>query len=89
MAPSRAIRADLLLGGGGEVDDDRAVVGPRVLAHPTLQHVEHDFEAQIPIHMDVELVTGVPSRAGHADPGSPGSSSTRRDGRRCSRPSSA
>ena len=51
---------DLLLGGGGKVDDDRAVVGSWVLTHPALEHVEYDFETQVPIHMNVELVSRVP-----------------------------
>ena len=51
---------DLLLGRVGEMHDDRAVVGARILAHAPLQHVEHDVETEIAIDMDVNLVAGVP-----------------------------
>ena len=48
----------------GEVDDDGAVVGTRVLAHAPLERVEHDLEAEVAIDVDVEAVAGVPVELG-------------------------
>ena len=44
--------------------DDGPVVGPRVLPHAPLQHVEHDVETEIAVHVDVQLVAGVPVEPG-------------------------
>ena len=51
---------DLLLGRIGEMDDDRAVIGARVLGHQLFENVQHDIEAEIAVDVDVELIAGVP-----------------------------
>ena len=58
MAPGDA--PHLVSGRIGEVHDHGAMVGTRVLAHAALERIEHHFEAEVAIDVDVQAIARVP-----------------------------
>ena len=46
------------------MDDHRAVINPRVLAHPVLNRVEYDFQAKVTVHVNVYLEASLPVQLG-------------------------
>jgi hypothetical protein len=54
---------DPLLCGIGEMHDDRAVIGARIFRHQLFQNVQHHFEAEVAVDVDVNLIARVPEQA--------------------------